>query len=131
MPVASGSAQTRFGIAGWGERRAGSFGGKVSTVIVYTNTKALFLFRTAEQGNGDWEFEATLTATTGKVYARLYDITGSYALANSVVSTESNSEVVLRSSEVVNLVDEHQYRVQLGVVTGDGGKLNTAALQGV
>lgn len=32
MPVASGSAQTRFGLAGWGVRRAGSFSGKVAAI---------------------------------------------------------------------------------------------------
>lgn len=30
MPAASGTAQTRFGIAGWGTRRAGSFAGKAA-----------------------------------------------------------------------------------------------------
>lgn len=34
MPVVSGSAQTRFGIAGWGERRAGSFSGKTASTTV-------------------------------------------------------------------------------------------------
>lgn len=34
MPVASGSAQTRFGIAGWGERRAGSFSGKTASTAI-------------------------------------------------------------------------------------------------
>ena len=32
MPVASASAQTRFGISGWGTRRAGSFSGKSAIV---------------------------------------------------------------------------------------------------
>ena len=30
MPAASGTAQTRFGLAGWGVRRAGSFAGKAA-----------------------------------------------------------------------------------------------------
>lgn len=32
MPVASATARTRFGIAGWGTRRAGSFAGKTAVV---------------------------------------------------------------------------------------------------
>lgn len=41
MPVASGTARTRFGIAGWGTRRAGSFAGKAlaaPTVFVWNGS---------------------------------------------------------------------------------------------
>ena len=34
MPVYSGSAQTRFGLSGWGVRPAGSFSGKTEVVSI-------------------------------------------------------------------------------------------------
>lgn len=42
MPTGSGAAQTRFGIAGWGERRAGSFAGKVAASLDTLNLRVTF-----------------------------------------------------------------------------------------
>jgi len=51
MPVASGSAQTRFSIAGQMTRRAGSFAGKASTTLVETGTA--YISRILDVNAGD------------------------------------------------------------------------------
>jgi hypothetical protein len=73
--------------------------------------------------------EAFLKATSGTVYARLYDDDGAAAIANSVVSTSNVAFTRLESSAISgadDLTDGNTYRFQLGADTGASGTLKGA-----
>lgn len=64
-------------------------------------------------------FEAQIKATTGTVYARLYDLTDSLALSGSTLSTTSVNYVLLTVGSL-SFTDGHVYEAQLGTDTGAG-----------
>ena len=66
MPVASGSAQTRFGIAGWGERRAGSFAGKAAGVTPATPV-AIYIHQPGTRTQA--QVSGTFSLVSGYAYA--------------------------------------------------------------
>ena len=70
---------------------------------------------------GSIYFEAYLRATTGTVYADLYDETGSASVSGSQVSTTSSSFVLVRSS-ALTLTLNNTYRPRFGIVGTDAGQ---------
>jgi len=87
------------------------------TKTFFTADDHPFTYTDANWGSpDDFYLEVWLLATSGTVYARLYDETAAAEVASSEVSTASATYVRLVSS-ALTLVDAHVYRFQLG---GDG-----------
>ncbi|MDP2930293.1 MAG: hypothetical protein Q8N56_01645, partial [bacterium] len=91
----------------------------------YTSYGMPFLFTSANWGIGSVSFyyEVYMRATTGTVYARLYNETDSTAVSGSVLSTTSTSFVRLRTATLTStLIDGKTYRAQFGKVGADTGE---------
>ena len=93
----------------------------------FTSYGVPFLYTLANWGAVNFYFEAYYKATTGTVYARLYNITDSSAVANSQVSTAQNTYQRDRSA-ALTLTDGKIYRAQFGKEGADAGKFLGAKL---
>jgi len=93
----------------------------------FTSYGVPFLYTAANWGAVNFYFEAFYKATTGTVYARLYNVTDSSAVANSQVST---AQVVYQRdrSAALTLTDAKTYRAQFGKEGADAGKFLGAKL---
>lgn len=83
-----------------------------------------FLFTAAEWDNqaiAKWHFEVFMKAVSGTVNARLFDVTDSIPVPNSVVSTTSTNYTRVRSV-VMTLLDGHEYCGQFGAQEGSTGR---------
>ena len=70
--------------------------------------------------------EVVMKATTGTVYARLWDATESVEVDGSVISTDSGSLIRVRSSLFAGLVSGREYMIQGGHTAGDAGAWKSA-----
>lgn len=87
----------------------------------YDSYGAPFLYTAANWGTVTFYLEVYMRATvTGLVFARLYNETDSTAVANSTMSTSSQTMAAYRSS-AITLTDGKTYRVQFGHGTGKAG----------
>lgn len=129
MPVASGSAQTRFGIAGWGTRRAGSFAGKTASVVTWVDLSNKRWVYTVASWSADvaFYFEASMKAVSGTVRARLFDITRNEAVTLGEVTSTDTSYDTLRT-QALNLGNHvgSQFKAQGGSVPSDSGEVDGA-----
>jgi hypothetical protein len=72
-------------------------------------------------------YEVYMKATTGRVYARLYNVTDGTGMLSSQVSTAGTSLERVRSN-ALTLVDGKEYRVQVGKFGSDAGEMVGAKL---
>jgi hypothetical protein len=82
---------------------------------------APFKYESANWGAVNFYFEVYMRATTGSVYARLYNVTTDSAVPDSLLSTVLTSLVRLRSG-AITLTNTHEYRVQFGKSGSDAGE---------
>jgi hypothetical protein len=87
---------------------------------------------TGTAATNDLHFEAYLKATSGIVYARLYNMTTSTAVANTQIETSNTSLSLVRATNTMGtLTTGHVYRAQVGKAGLDGGVINGARTVGV
>jgi hypothetical protein len=111
---------TRLSTTATPTRLYGSFAGK--TVISWTTLNNIVLYETAEWPSGaTWYFEAVMKATTGTVYARLWDKTDSAVVADSQVDTASGTFVRVRGGSPMTLTDSHEYQAEVGKTGANAG----------
>ena len=93
--------------------------------LSFVNYGSAFLFTAA-----NWKstvavyFEVYMRATTGTVYARLWDVTTASVVTDSLLSTADVSFDRLRSA-VISLEDGHEYIVQVGKEGADAGEVKS------
>jgi len=96
-----------------------------ATGVGYTSCGVPFLYTAANWVGATFYHEVYMKATSGTVYARVYDTTSLAEVANSEVSTAETSSTRLRSS-AITLTDGHIYMLQTGTTGAgeiSGGKL--------
>jgi hypothetical protein len=76
-----------------------------------------------------WEVYLQAVNGSGKVFARLYDVTNKRGVDYSELATESNTSVFLRSSDLKIWRGNNLYRVQLKSVNGTEAVLAQARLK--
>lgn len=86
-----------------------------------------FLYTSANWGAVSFYLEAYVKATAGTVYARLYNVTDSAAVAGSQLSTAAATYQRLRTA-ALTLTDGKTYRAQFGKEGADAGKFLGAKL---
>jgi len=92
-----------------------------------------FLYTAANWGAITWYLEVYMLATSAKALARLYDITTSLEVSNSIVILDAGLLGVLTKptrvrSSSLTLIDNHEYRIQYGVQDGGAGTSVSAKL---
>lgn len=86
--------------------------------VAYTSCGVPFLYTAANWLGAAFYHEAYMKATSGTVYARIYDVTAAAEVASSEISTAETSSTRLRSL-AITLTDTHVYMLQTGT-TGAG-----------
>ena len=104
-----------------------TFAAKDAGIVYVVDKGDVFYFDSANYGSGSWYFEVYYRATSGTAYARLWDITGAAAVADSTQDTTEGS-LVRERSVALALVDGREYRVEFGSGDGAGGKAAGAKL---
>ena len=97
------------------------------SVPAYSLVGAIRLYAAAGFVGYSFFFEATIRSTAGTVYARLRDLTIDAVVANSPVSSSSATMSRLRSA-AISLVDQREYRVEVGRDPADAGQIASAAV---
>lgn len=92
-------------------RRAQASWAELEVPLLYTAHGMPFLFTTAEWSGGVFTLEVYMRAITGTVFARLFNVTDTAAVAGSDLSTTSVSFARLRSG-ALTLTTAKEYRVQ-------------------
>lgn len=102
-----------------------------AAAIVYVAMGDIFLFTSANWAPAPtWYLEATMRATSGTAWARLYDLTDTVEVTDSPISTASATHDRVRSS-AVTLTDAHEYEAQFGTTGADSGEARGVGLIGV
>jgi hypothetical protein len=86
-----------------------------------------FLYTAANWGAVNFYLEVYVKATAGTVYARLYNVTDSAAVAGSQLSTAAVTYQRLRTA-ALTLTNGKTYRAQFGKEGADAGKFLGAKL---
>jgi hypothetical protein len=103
-----------------------AFVAKTPAAVVYDFLVGALKY-VAAQMPGTFYFEAFYRATTGTVYARLYDLTASAEVAGSVLSTALTT-FQLQQTDALTLIDGHVYEGQFGNEGADAGEARVATV---
>ena len=76
-------------------------------------------------GDAAFYHQAYMNAVVGILYSRIYDVTASAAVTDSLIQISGATRTLVRSSEIT-LTDGHVYKVQFGVAAGDSGQASKA-----
>lgn len=87
----------------------------------FTLYGAPFRYDSANWGTVNFYLEVYMKATTGTVYARLYNITTNSEVPDSLLSTILTSLIRLRTG-ALTLTNTHEYRIQFGKSGSDAGE---------
>ena len=127
FPVADGtiSQDDRLHVAGFYR------GISVTGAITYLSMGKIFLFTSANwTPTPTWYFEVTMKASSGTAKARLFNLTDSVEVTDSVVNTANATHTRVRSS-AITLADGKEYEAQFGTGSADSGEGRVAAIVGV
>ncbi len=97
--------------------------------LVYTTIGKFFLFTTAEWASEVlFKLEASFRSTSGgSVGVRLIDAASLAVVTNSEILTSSTTPARYRSAQIV-LTDAREYRIQIGISSGEAGGILGAAI---
>jgi hypothetical protein len=91
------------------------------SILMLDSTKELGVKWDSDSGTGSVYFEVYMRATSGTVYADLYDETGSAQVSGSQIATTS-STFTLRRTVALTLNIDSTYRPRFGVIGTDTGE---------
>ncbi len=104
----------------WRQEAGWSYSGiaaAAASVVVYAQWGMPFYFNSSNWGSdAKFYLEVFFRSVIGEVFARLFDLTSSVAVADSELSTDNTSFRRQRTTTALTLTDTHEYRLQLGKV---------------
>ena len=104
-----------------GQTMVPSSEGGAPAVPSYTTQGSVFLYTSANWAGKYVYYEASLRATLGTAYSRLYNLTDGEVVADSEISTTVTSGIDRVRSSALTLVNGKEYVAQFGRIAGDTG----------